>query len=87
MKKLIALVLLTASTLALADASNCSFITSNDGRNYCIAVVKKDRSYCGFINDNDRRNMCIAVATQDPSYCGFINNFDNRNQCRGQVGN
>ena len=87
MNKLLTILLLTASTTVWADASNCNFINSNDGRNYCIAVAKQDRSYCNFINNGDRRNMCIAVASQDPAYCNFINNNDSRNQCKGQVGN
>lgn len=88
MKKLIASLLILAVTpVVWADASDCNFISNSDGRNYCIAVAKRDRSYCGFISDSNRRNMCVAVASNDSSYCNFITNNDQRNQCRGQVGN
>ena len=68
------------------NCSRCSFIKSNDAKNFCRAKCEGKSSYCSFIKNNDQKNYCRAVVDRKSSYCSFIKNNDLKQQCRAEAG-
>jgi hypothetical protein len=80
----IAVVSLTAATLAHAAGDNCYQIQNQDAKNFCLATAKNDGNYCYQISKQDEKNMCLAVAKRDKNYCYQISRQDEKNMCLGK---
>lgn len=74
--------LLLLPQMAWAGDAKCYAIKDANGKNFCLAVAKKQESYCNLIDKNAMQYLCLAEVTKQKSYCDKITGVDDANNCR-----
>ena len=73
---------LLLSQMAWAGDAKCYAIKDTNGKNFCLAVAKKQESYCNLIDKNSMQYLCLAEVTKQKSYCEKITIADDANNCK-----
>jgi len=61
---LVAVTLLSASTLVYADMSECSNKKTLDDRNYCMASYSGSATFCDRLSNYERRTDCYSMVVR-----------------------